>query len=225
MSMERVVLLIFFLLFTASGFSCEDGAEISEYPNPVSEMEILVDNLLDQAEMHLLKGGYQDAKDYFSEALAQMESEDSYEMRLIRILFGSILANACLGDSEAELELEELVAILTSLQCTEASDPILANGKPILGPETLPIDDCLSLVDSTCDFAKDILALAPVRTAWKVGILAGLDGAGFKARQCCRSGGIWKACLQPLFTKWLKLKEWDNECRKIGDWYYLPPVD
>ncbi|MDN3506463.1 MAG: hypothetical protein P0S96_04465 [Simkaniaceae bacterium] len=222
--MKRVVSLICFLLVTSFGFSCEDGSEITQYPTPVTQAEVHIDSLIDQAETHLLKGGYQDAREYFSEALSRIDS-DSSELRMIRILFGSILANACLGDPEAEVELDELVAILTSLQCTGASDPILANGKPILGPETIPIDDCLSLVDSTCSFAKDILALAPVRTSWKAGVLLGLEGASFKAKQCCRSGGIWKACVQPLFSKWLKLKEWDNECRKIGDWYYLPSVD
>lgn len=56
-------------------------------------------------------------------------------------------------------------------------------------------------------------------------MLAGLEVTGAKAKQCCLAGGIWKACLEPLFTKWLELKDWDKECRRIGKWYYLPPLD
>jgi len=53
-------LLVIILLFTSFVFGCEDDLGITEYPLPSTEREAAIDELLDNAEKHLLRAEYQE---------------------------------------------------------------------------------------------------------------------------------------------------------------------
>jgi len=82
------------------------------------------------------------------------------------------------------------------LKCNESDTPIL-------GPDAVPIYECLDMVDGTEDKAK---LLATFFKADKLIITQiAIAGLAEQARKCCRAGGLWKACLRPLIKKWSEL--------------------
>ena len=96
-----------------------------------------------------------------------------------------------------------------------------AGGKEIFGENEISIEDCIKRTENTVNAIKDILALTSVSPKWKAAFIASLYLLEDKAISCCRAGGVWKACLQPLLEKWINLKEWERECRRSGHWYLL----
>lgn len=224
--MKRILVALVFLFLPLTVFSCEEAGISYPLISNVSDWEI--DNLLDRGEENLLLGEYFQAQEDFCKAISLIENQNNQEIRLCRALFSRSLSNAALRQEEnALLDIEHLMKILDHFQCNEAKqgNAYFAHGQPILGPDEMDVSDCIDLVENTIGFVKEILALSPVSNGWKISVIAAIEAAAAKARSCCKSGGIWKACLQPLFEKWLILKDWDKECRKLGNWYFLPPVD
>lgn len=75
---------------------------------------------------------------------------------------------------------------------------------PIQGPNQIPVKECLERVTAVGDLADILIQLVQKK---EIRIIAKLliDSMVNSANNCCRSGGLWKACLQTLVNKW---KDW-----------------
>jgi hypothetical protein len=71
---------------------------------------------------------------------------------------------------------------------------------PILGPERIPINDCLDSVDGTVKALKVLIAVVR-KTEIRAMAYALIDQLAETAKNCCWAGGLWKGCLQKLVNK------------------------
>ncbi len=139
-----------------------------------------------------------------------------------RPLFGAFLAYIRLEDLEhAQVTAALLEQILKNHTCRECAHEIATAERhfcygtvtmpkifqtiradhPILGPNTpIPDYECLDRVDAMVAAITPLIAVvkrAEVQAlAWMV-----INELADQARYCCLSGGMWKACLQPLVNK------------------------
>lgn len=75
--------------------------------------------------------------------------------------------------------------------------------------------ECLERVGNTVSMSKKLIAF--VKRKEVVFLLTTLiDGLEERASRCCRAGGLWKACLQPLVNKW---HLWNQKWKVFG----IPP--
>lgn len=72
---------------------------------------------------------------------------------------------------------------------------------PILGPTEVPIYECLDRVKITADLAYALIE-AVDKVAIRLAAKPIIDYLIDSCNRCCRAGGLWKACLQPLVNKW-----------------------
>ena len=96
------------------------------------------------------------------------------------------------------------------------NDPtVLLVGRPIEGPDQIPVQDCLNLANNTERFCRILISYVKHSGA-QVTLNLLIDGLVDSARGCCLSGGLWKACRGPLLQKWSK---WDQRWQM----FRLPP--
>ena len=127
---------------------------------------------------------------------------------------------------------EELNIILASFQCKCQGDPAYQKEKlqssqptlsdlrhtedvPIYGPDKISVRDCIDFVNNTVALAQvliDIVPSAPVRGSLTL-MIRSLSN---QAISCCRKGGIWKSCVQPLMNKY---HLWNQKWKVFG----IPP--
>jgi len=222
MKISLQLLLTFQFLFCIA-YSCENSQNVY-YPLVSDFDEWNIDDLLDKGEKCLLKRNHELAIEIFSEAIELCFKKEKQEIRLCRGLIDRSIARASIGDeTEAIQDLRLLQKQIETFKCTNATaefeEEFTAGGKPILGDDLISIEDCVKRTENTVSYIKDILALAPVKAKWKAAFISTLYLMEDQAIQCCRAGGVWKACLQPLLEKWLELKDWERECRRSGHWY------
>lgn len=222
--MKKMFFLIVHLIFLFPLFAQSSEAY---YPEALTPIESRIDQLLDLGENKLFNGEFYEAYHYLSLAIDQCTSTPQQELRLCRALFSRALSNGALNsDEEAIADIHRLTNIFKSFRCEQVKNSneniYKVKDKPLLGPDEIALEDCVKIVDNTEDYIKDILAFAPINTKCKVALVAAIHYAANEARNCCYAGGVWKACLQPLLTKWIDLKEWDRECRQSNRWFCPP---
>lgn len=69
--------------------------------------------------------------------------------------------------------------------------------KPILGPDRIPVQDCMNFAESTAEKCLYLMALVP-KAHVQITLQILIDDLEKRAKSCCKAGGIWKACLQPI---------------------------
>jgi hypothetical protein len=104
--------------------------------------------------------------------------------------------------------------LLFSLSKGEDLDAIFVN-RPIEGPDQIPLQDCLSLVNNTERLCKVLIGYVKSPGAQATLSLL-IDSLTDSARRCCLGGGLWKACVGPLLQKWSK---WDQRWQMLR----IPP--
>jgi hypothetical protein len=135
-----------------------------------------------------------------------------------RPLFGAFLAHVRLENLESVQEIYiHLQSILKSQDCCkdEGSSSYLSKRYskgidipvqycnadwPVLGPEKIPVKDCLNNVDATVRELKVLIA-AVRKTEVRAIAYALIDQLADIAKNCCWAGGLWKGCLQKLVNK------------------------
>ncbi|MEN9344254.1 MAG: hypothetical protein RLZZ453_1041 [Chlamydiota bacterium] len=176
---------------------------------------LLSERYLDRAETYLICSEYSLAFDDFYNAY-KIAVDYVYTTENIsekfRSLFGIALCYAAYDDMDAfHKTTEELAKLLKSAKCCAQSDCVreptlyLASDSnknvPIHGPDRISISDCLEFVDGTVNKCRYLIECVPKAEA-QVILNIMIDGLAQEAKTCCRKGGIWKACLQPLVNKW-----------------------
>lgn len=164
---------------------------------------------------------------------SQVQDEHISPDLLFRSLFGQALAYAYLDKvKEVECIATALLDIIQSIRCSDCSNKtttllsprtirnhpifLLANNDnvPIHGPDQISIQDCIDLIENTRAYAKLLILKAPARVR---GILTfTVDQLADTGRSCCRAGGVWKACFQPLANKY---HLWNQKWKMFG----IPP--
>jgi hypothetical protein len=135
-----------------------------------------------------------------------------------RPLFGAFLVHVRLENLESVQEIYvHLQSILKNASCCKNAASSSYLGKryskgidipvqycnsdwPILGPERIPINDCLDNVDGTVKALKVLIAVVR-KTEIRAMAYALIDQLAETAKNCCWAGGLWKGCLQKLVNK------------------------
>lgn len=156
---------------------------------------------------------------------------------IFRSLFGQALAYAYLDKvEEVECIAKTLLNIIQSMQCSDCSNdfynkittssrprtsgayPVLlcANNDnvPIHGPDRISIQDCIDMIENTRGYAKLLISKAPAKV--RAVLTFTIDQLADAGRKCCRAGGVWKACFQPLANKY---HQWNQKWQIFG----IPP--
>lgn len=227
--MQKIIIL-FGLLFLHSLYCCEQ-VEI-KYPEITSLDESNIDFLLERGETNLIRGDFLEAQEYFSKAIELCTLQGNQEIRLCRAFFNRSISNAALDlEENAITDIRSLETILNGFQClaanneSDSSGDYIVHGKPILGPDEISMEDCLDRVEGTEKAALAILSYVPCGFKVKTVMTSAIIATAQKARRCCRAGGIWKACITPLLTKWYDLKAWERECKNYGKFVEPPCWD
>jgi hypothetical protein len=170
---------------------------------------------LSRGESHLLCGKNLLAYDDFQQgyALANLCGEEEKKALQFRGLFGLAIVYGCEEMiDEFNCTSESLKSILSSYTCPcnqghqplsigKGISPHIYAKKPILGPDQISIDDCIDFSKSTAERCGYLISLVP-KAAVKVTLQILINDLEKRAISCCKAGGIWKACLQPLVDKW-----------------------
>jgi len=99
-------------------------------------------------------------------------------------------------------------------QSTNSAPYITQVNQPILGPSRISITECVDRVNGVQNAAKLLIIKARGEIQYMLHML--IDDLSDKARFCCRKGGIWKECLQPIINKW---HIWNEKWQIFG----IPP--
>jgi len=146
---------------------------------------------------------------------------------LFRALFGLAVIYGCNDMSdECYAAVGSLQSILDSYQCIGYSaigQPVgvvlLANTasvqRPIYGPDRVSVRDCIDFAQSTARQCRYLIDLVP-KNSLRMTLHILIDGLEKSSIDCCKEGGIWKACLQPLTNKWY---QWNQKWTIFG----IPP--
>jgi len=78
----------------------------------------------------------------------------------------------------------------------------------IIGEDYISIGECIERAKNTARLARILIDRARPSVRFTLELI--IDPLERKAISCCRSGGIWKGCLQPLVSKWLQWnRKWE----------------
>ena len=227
--MKSLFFLSFLLLFT--GFTPCKGEnlypdfhsldqvikfETSQILDPTSnDPEFLSEIYLSRGESYLLCGQNSLAYDDFKQgyAFADLCHQEIKQPLHFRALFGlAIVYGSEDMIEEFYLAAESLKSILSSYTCPciqehpphsalKAIPSHIYANKPILGPDHVSIGDCIKFATSTADKCYELISFIP-KPAVQVTLRILIKDLEQRAIHCCRAGGIWKACLQPIVNKW-----------------------
>lgn len=176
---------------------------------------ILIESLLDRAESYLILGGYRLAFEDYAEAhslCSFMEQDQQIAVQMLRILFGSAITAFNLGLEEKGWEIFGHIAeAVDAYKCPDCScypeyEIVLAADphQPILGPESIPVRDCIERAGTTSLALKALLVKARPEVQFLLNQT--IDLLYGQAVGCCKAGGLWKGCLQKLVNK---LHQWN----------------
>lgn len=189
----------------------------------------------DRADSFLLTGYISEAIEDFSTSkyYAEKLSDDRLTKALkFRSLFGTLFCYGIIGDQSSITYLSnQLLEIIYSSECSSCSNDKKAlthissfqqvtshfaksDDVPIYGPEVISIQDCIDMVDNTSSFAKVLILKSPANVRGTLNYI--LDQLANAARRCCKAGGLWKACFQPLANKY---HTWNQKWQVLG----IPP--
>ncbi len=208
----------------SSFFSPEEVIAYEESRVQDSELEgmDLADAYIDLGESYLLCGHYEKAL-YNLGVGAELARDCQLERTFPRAFLGLAITYANMGLME---EFYAAVKVMQAeletgycLDCQKARDSAyrieLTYSSEILGPDKISIQDCIDRVQGTADSANELISF--VRRPEVQFILRGvIRDLRDRALHCCRAGGLWKACLQPLTNKWAK---WNEKWKLFG----IPP--
>ncbi len=93
-----------------------------------------------------------------------------------------------------------------------ADQPV--KGPKIEGPDIATITQSINRVDATQKAAGILIATAKTEVRHILNCI--IEDLANRARNCCRAGGLWKICLQPLVDKWY---QWNEKWQIFG----IPP--
>lgn len=126
---------------------------------------------------------------------------------------GAFLVYVRLGDeARVRATFEPLSLLIDSCSCCESTEQpsyhccvftVSDNEQkdwPILGPEYIPIGECLERVETTVKAIRLMIAAVPQSTIRALALVL-IDQLATNANRCCRAGGLWKGCLQKLVNK------------------------
>ncbi|MBM3207063.1 MAG: hypothetical protein FJZ57_00425 [Chlamydiae bacterium] len=204
--------------------ACDKGnfAKLSEY-------------YADRADSFLLTGYIAEAIEDFSTSHYYAEKlSDNYLTKALkfRSLFGNLFCYGIIGDESYITHLStQLLELIYSSECSSCSDNkkptahissfqqvkalfAKSDDVPIYGPEVISIQDCIDMVDNTSSFAKILILKSPANVRGTLNYI--LDQLTSAARRCCKAGGLWKACFQPLANKY---HTWNQKWQVLG----IPP--
>lgn len=134
---------------------------------------------------------------------------------LFRPLLGAFLAYARLENLESTRDLYVHLDSMLKNDCSESigtsfnfnnrnshaiSFQLCHADHPILGPDRIAIKDCIERVGTT--FNALCILISPIKKS-EISALAMMliNQLADTAYTCCKEGGLWKACLQPLVNK------------------------
>jgi hypothetical protein len=223
------ITLTFFFLDTPIGLFAE-ASEDSFFIRSIAKESLNIEYAAPYdhstlSDLHASRG-----EDYLILGEDQKALEDfliSYEYALnckendhlsFRSLFGVFLAYVRLENLESAQEVyAQLETILKGYRCRREKKAFMHLSKtdfqgiansmqycranhPILGPEKIPIDDCLDNVNGAVK-AITILIAAVKKAEIRAIALTLINQLADTARNCCWAGGLWKGCLQELVNK------------------------
>lgn len=173
--------------------------------------ELLSERYLDRAETNLLRGEYDLALRDFDTAsrIADGYVEEEFNRALLfRACFGKVILYGAQDMMDQFYEsLDLLNHLLASCTCCFQENNSIrlvstTNGnQPIYGPDRISVQECIEFAEGTVEKCRYLIQCVPKReTRVILNIL--IDGLNKQAIACCKAGGIWKACLQPLVNKW-----------------------
>jgi hypothetical protein len=171
--------------------------------------------------------------------LAKFISTEDLIIVLFRPLFGLALVYGHLNlEEQFTAAISEMRAILETCSCCDReqntehlfsknhselnfherfnyiSNSTKIPDQPILGPDHISIRDCIDRVDATQNAAKLLIVKAKAEFQYILNNI--IDDLAVRARNCCRAGGIWKTCLQPIVNRW---HQWNEKWKIFG----IPP--
>jgi hypothetical protein len=133
----------------------------------------------------------------FGTFLAHIRLEDLESAQKIYAQLNSIIKNSCYEYREPSSQLSRRNSnrIASQTLCLPCQ-----SDWPILGPNHVPIRDCIERVENTAKALVLLIAAVkrPEVCALAIALVYELQSA---AIGCCRAGGIWKGCLQKLVNK------------------------
>ncbi|WP_220017694.1 hypothetical protein [Candidatus Rhabdochlamydia oedothoracis] len=109
-------------------------------------------------------------------------------------------AHKCTGCSEKHYSVK---------LCSYALKRLLVSDTP--EPERISVEACIERANNTAKYARILIDKSHPAARFVLNAL--VNRLTNKAIKCCVAGGLWKGCIQPIFTKW---QEW-NEKWKIFD--------
>ncbi len=192
----------------------------------------LSDAYINRGESHLLAGNYE---------LAVEDLQNGYELAgfcdlhvksvlLLRSLLGLLFSYGIMNEMDGfHLVEQEIKILFDAFDCrkTEKRQNLNRSGfhtgysamasnaeKPILGPDKISIADCVDRAQGTARASRILILRAKLEVQTFLNIL--IDDLESRAVRCCVAGGLWKACLQPILSKW---QQWNEKWKVFG----IPP--
>jgi hypothetical protein len=192
----------------------------SESISKTSDHEKLADLHLSRGESYLILGMDQEALEDFQ--MGYQYAQYTHPKNQIELTFRSMMGAFLVfvraeNLSAAETLGTDLLGILKSYDCDQCPSTLrnfsstskvtsfihLTSNRPdwpILGPDQIPMHDCLERVETTKD-ALIILITAIKKTEVRFLAMSVINALADQATNCCYKGGVWKGCLQPLVNK------------------------
>lgn len=188
-----------------------ETAELSDIPN--SEYELLAEGYLSRGESYLICERFKEAVSDLQKGyeLAAFCKDDEKRALALRSLFGLALAYGYLDMlEEVYASARSMRAILDSCNCADCNEFLKVGlhelnhstlvNQPILGPTQISVSECVDRVNGVQNASKVLIVKAKPEIQIVLHIM--IDDLADRARFCCRRGGVWKGCLQPVVNKW-----------------------
>lgn len=202
-----------------------------------SGSEALSDAHLSRGESYLISEEYAKALEDLQKgyAIATLLPNESKYPALLRSLFAQTFAFANIDMMEnMQACADEMNRILDSYHCSDCSENSLAKthksmrhdevlslqkktdtnlitllaSDQIIGEDEISIGECVQRAQNTATLARALIVKSRVAVQFALQMI--IDPLERSAISCCRAGGIWKACLQPLVSKWVQWnRKWD----------------
>jgi hypothetical protein len=183
---------------------------------PSWDHRALSDLYASRGESYLILNDDKNALEDFLAAHEHALHSQDQDCLSLRALLGAFLVYARLEDeAHVRATFEPLSLLIDSCSCCERNEqpsfhcctlaisdqePQEQGDWPILGPERIPIRECLDRVEATTKAIRLMIAAVPKSTIRALALTL-IDQLETNANRCCRAGGLWKGCLQKLVNK------------------------
>lgn len=201
--------------------SCQSIDELLGYETEVIlqtstlDLDSLSEAYLSRGETYLFLEDYEKALEDLTIGYELASRSKSFDSTLsLRSLHGLAIVHTN-KNSIVDLKIagNAMRDIMRATACQECSDHIIMVGDvPIEGPEHVSIRECIQRATNTAFLAKGLAIKAKVEAQFLLGQI--IDELEDLAIYCCKTGGLWKGCLQPLANKWYV---WNKKWKLLGE--------